>query len=382
VPTFGPTGSSVDAVRGWLAQRQLAPTPVHVARALRELPGTRSTADALAAVTAMRAELSGAGPLHPLLDEPGVTDVLVHAGGAVWVDRGAGLQRCALRLGGEEAVRALAVRMAAAGGHRLDAAQPFADATLPDGHRVHAILPPLALDGTCLSIRVLRPRSHPLEALLAETPAVLAESVRAIVRRAIPSVITGATGAGKTTLLGAMVAAVSPDERVIVVEDTAELRPDHPQVVRLQARSANVEGSGEIDLRALVRQALRMRPDRIVLGEARGPELIDLLVALNTGHAGGLCTLHANAPAEVPARVEALAALGGLPRAAAHSLLAPALRLVVHVERAAGARRVAEVSLLAAGGDGLVSCTSALRRTASTVERGPAYASLAALLAW
>lgn len=370
----------VDDVRRWLAERALPPTPTHVANALRATPGVRSAVENLAVVTAVQAELSGAGVLQPLLAEPAVTDVLVQGGGEVWVDRGAGLERSGVRIGDEVAVRALAVRMAAAAGRRLDVAQPFADAVLPDGHRVHAILPPLAVDGTCLSLRVLQPRRYHLAALAESMPEGLHRWLRALIDRGVAAVVTGATGTGKTTLLGAMIGALDPGLRVVIVEDTTELRPAHPLAVRLQARAPNVEGAGGVDLRTLVRQALRMRPDRLVLGEVRGAEIVDLLVALNTGHAGGLCTLHANSASEVPPRIEALAALGGLARAAAHSLLAPALRVVIHLARTAQDRRIDEVGVLQTAADGLVRCVPALRTDAGRLSHGPGYHALVALV--
>lgn len=370
----------IEEVRGWLAERALPATATNVARALRALPGVRSPVAGLAMIEVLRAELSGAGPIQPLLADQAVTDVLVQAGGEVWIDRGRGMERAAVRLPDEAAVRALAVRIVAAAGHRLDAAQPFADAVLPDGHRVHAIVPPVAVDGTCLSLRVLRPQQQGLAVLTGAMPPGTESWLRAVLRAAVAVVVTGATGAGKTTLLGAMLDELDRGLRIVTVEDTPELHPAHPHVVRLRTRAANAEQAGAIGLRALLREALRMRPDRLVLGEVRGAEVIDLLVALNTGHSGGLCTLHANAAAEVPARIEALAALGGLPRAAAHSLLAPALRVVVHLERDRDTRRVAEIALLEAGTDGFVRSRAALEARGGALTPGPGYDALVALV--
>jgi pilus assembly protein CpaF len=376
----GGEDSVVEDVRAWLAERGLPATPNHVGCALRSVSAVRSSAAGLATVASVEAELSGAGALQPLLADPAVTDVLVHAGGDVWVDRGGGLERSEVRLRDEAAVRALAIRLVATAGRRLDAGQPFADAVLPEGHRVHAVLSPIAVDGTCVSLRALRPGRHNLAGLAAGMVTGTERWIRAVVDNGVAAVISGATGVGKTTLLSAMLGELASALRVVIVEDTAELRPVHPQVVRLQARAANVEGAGEIGLQQLVRQALRMRPDRLVLGEVRGAEVIDLLVALNTGHAGGLCTLHANDAVEVPARVEALAALGGVPREAAHSLLAPALRVVLHLVRTPQGRRLDQIGVLEAAPNGLVRCVPALRAVSSALVAGPAYPALVDLL--
>jgi pilus assembly protein CpaF len=270
------------------------------------------------------------------------------------VDGPDGLRRTDVRFPGEDAVRRLAQRLALAAGRRLDDAQPFVDGWLPgsgpEGRiRLHAVLPPIAAEGTCLSLRVLRPAKHDLRSLrrLGTVDDAGLALLEAIVSARLAFLISGATGSGKSTLLGAMLGAVDPAERVVCVEDVGELQPDHPQFVRLVARPPNVEGAGEVSLRELVRQALRMRPDRLVVGEVRGREVVELLTALNTGHDGGAGTLHANAPAEVPARLEALAALGGLSREALHSQLAAAVQVVLHMRRTStGGRELAEIGLV------------------------------------
>lgn len=328
--------------------------PATVAEAVRaEAGGPVGHAEVLQALRVLRQEFTGAGPLEPLLAEPGVTDVLVTAPDQVWVDGRDGLHRTALRFGDEEAVRRLAQRLASAAGRRLDDAQPYVDGWLSDAGpqgrvRLHAVLPPLAADGTCISLRVLRPAVHDLRALrrLDTFDDNGAELVQAVVSARLAFLVTGGTGAGKSTLLSAMLGAVSPAERIVGVEDVGELHPSHPQFVRLVTRPPNVEGAGEITLRELVRQALRMRPDRLVVGEARGREVCELLNALNTGHDGGACTLHANSLREVPARLEALAALGGLSRAALHSQLAAAVQVVLHMRRSGQRRKLAEVGVL------------------------------------
>ena len=223
--------------------------------------------------------------------------------------------------------------------------------------RLHAVLPPIADGGTCLSLRVLRAATQDLAALT-DSGAIAPDAaalLRDIIGARLAFLISGGTGAGKTTLLSAVLGAVADDERIVCVEDAAELAPTHPHLVKLVARCANVEGVGEVTVRDLVRQALRMRPDRIVVGEVRGAEVVDLLAALNTGHDGGAGTVHANNPAEVPARLEALAALGGLDRSALHSQLAAAVQVVLHVSRdRTGARRLAEIAVLDRTDDGRV----------------------------
>jgi pilus assembly protein CpaF len=262
----------------------------------------------------------------------------------------------------------LAQRLALAAGRRLEEAQPWVDGQLTGlgtgefSVRLHAVLPPIASGGTCISLRVLRPATQGL-AVLTNAGAIAPEAatlVEEIISARLAILISGGTGAGKTTLLSAVLAAVAADERIVCVEDAAELAPAHPHLVKLIARRANVEGIGEVTVRDLVRQALRMRPDRIVVGEVRGAEVVDLLAALNTGHDGGAGTVHANSPAEVPARLEALAALGGLDRAALHSQLAAAVQVVLHVSRdRAGARRLTEIGVLDRADDGRVRVVTA-----------------------
>jgi pilus assembly protein CpaF len=278
------------------------------------------------------------------------TDVLVTAPDAVWVDRGDGLVRTDVRFADEASVRRLAQRLALGAGRRLDDASPYVDALLPgSGVRLHAVLAPIAADGTCLSLRTLRPAVHDLATLrrlgtVDDTGWLL---LRAIVAARLAFLIAGGTASGKTTLLSALIGCVPEHERVVCVEDAEELRPAHPHVVRLVARPPNIEGAGEVVLRDLVRQALRMRPDRLIVGEVRGAEVCDLLAALNTGHEGGAGTVHANSTREVPARLEALAALGGMTPAALHSQLAAAVQVVLHVVRAAsGGRRLSAVAVL------------------------------------
>jgi len=314
-------------------------------------------AEDVAALAAMvGSSTHGAGPLQALVDEPGVSDVLVNGPGSVWVDRGAGLEKRDVDVGDDVQLRALAVRLAAAGGRRLDDAAPVVDARLPDGTRLHAVLPPLAVDGPQISLRVLRPSAFPLSALVTAgsvEPTVAVVLTSLVLRRA-NVLISGATGSGKTTLLSALLALVPADERIVCLEESGELDPDHPHVVRLVARRPNVEGAGGVDLTQLVREALRMRPDRIVVGECRGAEVREMLTALSTGHAGSWATVHANSAQDVPARLEALAALAGLAPAAVAAQAAGALDVVVHLRREAGRRRVAQIGEVARNGAALV----------------------------
>lgn len=345
----------VERVRARLAALPEAPTAAVVAAAVRqEAGGLLGDDDVLREVHRAVDELAGAGPLEPLLRGPGVTDVLVNGPEEVWVDRGAGLERVAVRFPDDDAVRRLAVRLAAAAGRRLDDAAPWVDVGLPDGTRLHAVLPAIAGGRTCLSLRVLRRCSLGFADLAARGtfPSGAEPLLRRIVGRRQSFLVTGGTGSGKTTLLSAVLGLVDPGERLVLCEDAPELTPAHPHVVRLLTRPPNVEGAGSVGLRDLVRQALRMRPDRLVVGEVRGAEVVDLLGALNTGHDGGCGTLHANRPADVPARIEALGSAAGLDRASVHSQVAAALAVVVHVRRSAAGRQVSEIGVVRQSADG------------------------------
>lgn len=358
------TASLIDRVRERLAAEAAPLHPTVVAAAIRaESGGVLGDTEVLTNLRVLQTELTGAGPLEPLLCGDGTTDVLVTAPDAVWVDDGKGLRRSAVRFPDEAAVRRLAQRLALAAGRRLDEAQPWVDGQLHGlgtGEvtvRLHAVLPPVATGGTCLSLRVLRPATQDLTALKAAGTITedAAPLLRDVIDARLAFLVSGGTGAGKTTLLAAALGAVAPHERIVCVEDAAELAPRHPHVVKLVARGANIEGVGEVTVRDLVRQALRMRPDRIVVGEVRGAEVVDLLAALNTGHDGGAGTVHANNPAEVPARMEALGAVGGLGRAALHSQLAAAVQVLLHVARdGTGGRRLTDIAVLRPHDDGRV----------------------------
>ena len=348
-----------------------------VVDALRSGGEPLGTAGTLRAAPRLGAALVGAGALQVLLDEPGVTDVLVNGPDDVWVDRGRGLRRAHVRLGDEAAVRALAVRLAAGAGRRLDDASPCVDARLADGVRLHAVLPPVSPAGTLLSLRVPRREGMDLDQLVAagSVPAGWALVLRRVVERRLAFLVSGGTSSGKTTVLASLLGLADPRERVVLVEDAGELRPRLPHVVRLEARHGNVEGVGSVELAELVRHALRMRPDRLVVGECRGGEVRDLLAALNTGHDGGCGTVHANTAADVPARLEALGALAGLDARALTTQAASALDVVLHLRRDARGRRMEEVALVGRREDRLV-VVPAL----TAAGAGPGWADLAARL--
>ncbi len=358
----------LDRIRMRLTEQGADATPANVAAALRSEGRLVGDAAVLEVVEALRLDSVGAGPLEALLVRPRVTDVLVNGPTEVYVDSGAGLELTAVQFADDAAVRRLAQRLAAAAGRRLDDASPFVDVRLRDGTRLHAALAPVARPGTCLSLRVPARTALSVGDLVAAgslTPAGAALLIE-VVHRRVAFLISGGTGSGKTTLLAALLAEVEPRERIVVVEDSSELRPRHPHVVSLEARQPNVEGAGEITLQHLVRQALRMRPDRLVVGEVRGAEVKDLLAALNTGHEGGCATVHANAVRDVPARLEALGVAAGLPREAVHSQLASAVDVVIHLRRSTdGHRRVSELGVVTRVDRGLVAAAVAVSFTES-----------------
>ncbi|WP_460364562.1 TadA family conjugal transfer-associated ATPase [Actinocorallia lasiicapitis] len=373
-----------EAVRGRLADSGRAATPSADAAAVRAEDGALGDTDVLAFAREVRAELVGAGPLEPLLRDPEVTDVLVNGAREVWAERGGVLLRTRIRFPDEQTVRRLAQRLAAAAGRRLDDAAPYVDARLPGGVRLHAVLAPVAVGGTCLSLRAPRGRAFTLAELVAAGSLCpeAADLLAAIVAARSAFLVTGGTGTGKTTLLSCLLSLVPPTERLLLVEDSAELRPAHPHVVRLEARPPNIEGAGGVTLHDLVRQALRMRPDRLVVGEVRGHEVLDLLAALNTGHEGGCGTLHANTPTDVPARLEALGCAAGLTREALHSQLSAALDLVIHLTRQGPTRYISEISLLTRAPSGFVTATPAAHLTPTTIAYTPAAPTLFAHLDW
>ncbi len=343
----------VRRVQRRLATERLVPNAEDLARVVRaESAGVLDEVEVLGLIRRLEQELAGCGPLEGILADPATTDVVVNGPDDVRVDRGRGWEPAGITFPDEAAVQRLARRLAVTAGRRLDDAHPFVDGLLPGGVRLHALLPPLVPDGACLSLRVLRPARHSLAALrdLGALPGHSHAVVQAVLGARLAVAVSGATGSGKTTLLAALLGEVGTDERIVTVEDVEELRPAHPHVVRLVARPANVEGAGAIGLRELVRQALRMRPDRLVLGEVRGAEVVDVIAALNTGHDGGAVTVHAHAAADVPARLAALASYGGMSQDAVGQQLAGAIQVVMHLRRAGNQRMVAEIAVVARDG--------------------------------
>lgn len=373
----------VGRVRRRLVADAAEPTAENVAAALRLECGLVDGALVLDVIDQLRSDSRGFGPLDPVMALPGVTDVLVNGPGAVYVDRGCGLEPADVRLSDASAVRRLAQRLAAQGGRRLDHASPWVDARLPGGVRLHAVLDPIARPGPAISLRVPAAGHHGLADLerLGMVSSAGAQLLRRLVAGRVAFVVSGGTGAGKTTLLSALLDASPPTDRVVIVEDSSELRPAHPHVVALEARPPNVEGAGQVTMRDLVRQALRMRPDRLVVGEVRGGEVVELLAALNTGHEGGCGTVHANSVEDVPARFEALAMAAGLSRPALHSQLAAGLRVVLHLARDHdGTRRLRQIGVLTPRPDGVVEPAAAVTYRGSTVIEGPAMHRLSELL--
>jgi pilus assembly protein CpaF len=310
--------------------------------------------DATALQTCERvlALVGGLGPLEPFLDDASVTDILVNGGGQVWVDRAGALAPTSVTLD-ERATLHLIERVLAPLGRHVDRAHPIVDARLPDGSRVHAVVRPLAVDGPCLTIRRFGARPIQLEEVATDEVAAL---LRWAVRARANLVVSGGAGAGKTTLLNALAGAIPTAERIITIEDAAELRLPGEHVVRLESRPPSAEGQGEVRIRDLVRASLRMRPDRIVVGEVRSGEALDMLQAMNTGHEGSLSTCHANGPLDALRRLETMVLMGDvdLPHAVVRDYVVSALDLVVHIRRGADGRRwvtaVDEVGGLAADG--------------------------------
>ena len=369
----------LESVRESMMAEAGAVTPSRVAAAVQATGKLLGTAGSLAAAERISAELNGLGPLQELARDPATTDIFVNAPDAVWVDRGRGLERAGFFFDTEAQLRALACRLVAAGGRRLDDGSPCVDVRLAGGYRVHAVLPPVSTAGTLLSIRIRRERVFTMEEL--QAAGMFGPRVRAvleeIIRLRLSFLVSGATGSGKTTLLSTLLGLCSPSERLVLIEDAAELNPVHPHVVSLESRHGNLEGGGAVDLGELVRQALRMRPDRLVVGECRGAEVRELLTAMNTGHSGGGGTIHANTAVAVPARLAALGALAGLGPEGVRLQAASALDVVIHVGRTPRGREVSCLGVMADGAEGLA-VVPALE-TAAGVP-GPAWPALAARL--
>jgi pilus assembly protein CpaF len=329
--------------------------PTRIAAAVRTALPLLPDADVSAVVHAVTARVDGLGPLEPLLADDAVTELMVNGAGAVWVERAGRLERTPITVSAPE-VELLVERIVAPLGLRADRRTPMADARLPDGSRVNLVVPPLAVDGPCITIRRFGARAIPLAALC---PPGVEELLRWAVAGRSNVVVSGGTGAGKTTLLNALAGLLPDGERIVTVEETAELRLPVDHVVRLEARPDSAEGTAAVTLRQLVRNALRMRPDRIIVGEVRGPEALDMLWAMNTGHEGSLSTCHANSPADALRRLEVMVLSAGLdlPLSAVRDQLTSAVDLVAQVARQADGRRqvvaVAEVLDPPSGGERL-----------------------------
>lgn len=355
----------------------------HVGQALREEGIVLSEVALAQLITELEREFYGAGVLQPLLDDPRVSDVLVNSPNSVWCDRGSGLEKVDVTFGSEADVRRLAQRLATGVGRRLDDASPMVDAQLPDGTRLHCVLQPISTHGTTISLRVPPKKGFDLDYLVrcGSIDTQVRDLLRSMIEKRVAFVVSGGTGSGKTTVLSALLGEVPHHQRIVIAEDSAELKPDHPHVVCMQSRMANVEGKGAITLRDLVRTSLRMRPDRIVVGEVRGAEVIELLSALNTGHEGGCGTVHANSPQDVPARLEALGLTAGIDRVALHALMGSGLDAIVHIHRdSRGQRRVQGIHLTRKNDSGFVSTDSAIEFDGSGWSRGPAWSELELLL--
>ncbi|HEY4577012.1 MAG TPA: TadA family conjugal transfer-associated ATPase [Yaniella sp.] len=376
------------AAKQWLAARMKPASPIAhhpttpdtatVAQAVAKHVPVTSTAQAKTTMDGLVQDLIGLGPLAQFARDPDTTDIIVDGHGHVWIDTGTGLTRSDTTLDAET-TRALAVRLLGQGGKRLDEGMPFGDVQIADA-RVHAVLPPIATAGPQLSIR-LPSRSQPtLDALTVQWPGATTwlKVIDHLMQHRMNILISGATGSGKTTLLAALLATVDPTERILTIEDTPELDIRHPHVVGLATRDANTEGQGGIGLPVLIRQALRMRPDRLIVGECRGAEVADFLTAMNTGHRGAIGTLHANSAADVPARLHAMAALAGLEPTTAALQIRSAVDVVIHLARdGQGHRYPSEVALLDKTGEGAdLHLIPVLSTRSSQVCEGPGLARL------
>lgn len=355
-----------DRVHRALISSDAQPGPAEVIHQVRALAPLIDDAAVAAVAQRVSARMYGLGQLDAVLALEGVTDVCVNGPGFVWVEVGGQLQPTDTHLD-LDAVRRLVDRVVTPLGLRADRRNPLVDARLPDGSRVHIAMPPLAVDGPYVTVRRFAARTLPLTDF---TDPAIARRIVEVVRQGRSVIVSGGTGAGKTTLLNAMCQHLRAGERVVTIEDAAELRLPGSHVVRLEARPATADGLGAVTIRELVRNALRMRPDRLVLGEVRGGEALDLVQALNTGHRGSLSTCHANGPSDALRRLETMALTAGIeiPLAAVRDQIARAVDFVVHVDRGDdGARRIAEVDAVIAEPD-RPHATSALVRDGRLIE--------------
>jgi pilus assembly protein CpaF len=347
----------LEQVQAACIKARVEPNAESISKIVRTLYPATSQTDLVELVDDVLSSIYGLGPLEELLFLPNLTDILVNRFDDVWIDRGNGLEKTDVRFNSELAAQEFAKRIATRGHRRLDEAQPFVDIQTDAGLRFHAVLPPISLGGVAISIRT--PARYPLtlEDMLAAGN--LNEEKYFAINEVVDSqksfIVSGGTGSGKTTLLAAMLAKVVPIQRIVLIEDSAELSIPHPHVVSVQSRLANSEGAGGVSMTDLVRQALRMRPDRIIVGEVRGPEISDLLLALNTGHKGSATTIHADEAASVPTRIEALGLLAGLPREAIHAQMYSAFDIVIQMKSGRDEKRgIAELARFVRAADGTV----------------------------
>ncbi|MBA2338676.1 MAG: CpaF family protein [Acidimicrobiia bacterium] len=349
---MGPAVAVIDRLVERVLHGDVPLERVAVERAVGTLLADEAPLAAPGVAVAVADALVGLGPLEPLLADTSISDILVNADGSVWIERRGSLDACPIRFVGAGQVIAAVERVIAPLGLRLDRASPAVDARLPDGSRLHAIIPPASVDGPVVAIRRFTAAVPDLDALVAagSTDEEAARLLRTAVQERRNLLVSGGTGSGKTTLLNILAGEVPNGERVVVIEDSAEIQAAG-HMVRLEARPPNAEGAGEITLRTLVRHALRLRPDRIIIGEVRGAEALDMIQAINTGHAGSMSTVHANGPDEAMWRLETLAmsGRGGLAAETIRRQLWGALDIIVQLERSQGHRRIVSISEVADG---------------------------------
>jgi pilus assembly protein CpaF len=338
--------SLLSAAPGQQAERELT---LAVRQIVDSQPDPLSQPEREALVREIKNEVLGLGPLEPLLADPTISDILVNGPHKVYVERSGRLVRVNVRFRDDNHLLKIIDKIATAVGRRVDESSPMVDARLADGSRVNAAIAPITIDGACVSIRKFSKKPYTFEKLVefGAMPACVAEFLHGAVKARVSTVISGGTGSGKTTLLNALSSAISHKERLITIEDAAELQLQQPHVVRMETRPPNIEGKGEVRQRELVKNALRMRPDRVILGEVRGEEAFDMLQAMNTGHEGSMATIHANTPRDAITRLEQMVAMSGmkLPPEAVRGQIASAVGMIVQVMRLSdGKRRVMSVS--------------------------------------
>lgn len=337
-------------VREQLANYQGKITAEKVAEIVKLSGKVLGVSDLLHLVDLIKAELTGMSVLQPLFEEQNITDIFVNGINNIWIDKGNGLEKISpnrIKIADEQQLRNLATRLISLGGRRLDDKNPCADVNLAHGIRVHAVLPPISKCGVLLSIRIPNRTNFSLEELVmlkTINPNII-PVLKGLIFARINFLVSGATGSGKTSFLNTLLGEICPTERIILIEDVTELHPKHPHSISLEARKNNLEGQGQIGLAVLLREALRMRPDRLVIGECRGSEIRELFSALNTGHSGGCGTIHANNTADVPARLEALGVLANMTPEAVNIQAKSAFDCVIHFKKNNSQRYLSEIAV-------------------------------------